>query len=166
MYIENKLEGILLGKVELLKEKRDFLNWVISLEELDDHIWFQPFSVGKWATADVVSHFITWDRFFLEHRMPYILKNIPFNILDIDPEEMNREAASYARSGISKHEIINEFKETRYKVIHWLEELPEESYGRILKIGTTELTLISYLKSHHQHDVTHKQQILNLLRET
>lgn len=153
-----------MGKAELLKEKRDFSYWVLSLEELDNRLWFQPFSEGKWATADVVSHFNTWDRFFLEHRMPYILKNIPFHKIDINPEEMNRDASRYARSGISKHELLNEFNETRNMVIEWLEALPEESYGQILNIGATEMALISYFQEHHQHDVRHQQQILDLLR--
>jgi len=149
---------------ELLNEKRDFINWVLSLMELDDQLWFQSFSEGKWATADVISHFITWDNFFLEHRIPYIQQNIPFPQMDINTEAMNRDASKYARSGISKQEVIKEFIEARSKVIQWLEELPEDAYMRMLHIGKNEIELISYFQSHHHHDITHKKQIVDFLK--
>ncbi|MFZ3590220.1 DinB family protein [Bacillus sp. DJP31] len=145
-----------MGKVELLNDQRAMLEWANSLIEMNDLLWFQSFSEGKWGTADVISHFITWDRFFLEHRIPYIRKGLPFPKLDINAEKMNKDASIYARSGIRKENLINEYLHTKGLVVDHLEELPDEVYNSVIKLGQGEKTVIAYFESHIQHDIKHK----------
>ncbi len=141
------------------------LEWVSSLKKMNDLLWFQSFSEGKWGTADVISHFITWDRFFLEYRIPYIRKGLPFPKLDINAEKMNKDASIYARSGINKEKLINEYKQTKELVVDHLEELPDEVYYRVIKLGQDEKTVIDYFESHILHDMKHKQQIIDFVGE-
>jgi hypothetical protein len=154
-------------KEELLREIRAVSQWIKSLhEEMSDSIWFESLTEGKWATADVISHFITWDRFMLEHRLPYIQKAIPFPKLDINPEKMNMDSSVYARSGIDKQRLLQEYVNTREVVISQLEELTEDTFSSVIIIGKNEMKVIDYFYSHVQHDVKHKQQIVDFLKKT
>jgi hypothetical protein len=154
-----------MNKADLLKEKLAISEWVSSLVEIDNDLWFQPFSEGKWAAADVISHFIMWDRFFLDHRVPYIEKRIHLPKMDINAEKMNKDASVYARSGISKQKLINEYIETRGVLLTFLGEWPDDIYNSVMKIGKSELTVIDYFHSHLLHDIKHKQQIVNFIKK-
>jgi hypothetical protein len=152
------------NKTKILTEKRVVSSWVNSLlDEMSDALWFEPFSEGKWGTADVISHFITWDRFFLEHRIPYIQKGLPFPKIDINVEKINKDSSVYARSGIGKKELIQEYAETRGAVLSLLEEIPEEIFLNVMKVGKSELKVADYFYSHVQHDLKHKQQIVDFM---
>jgi hypothetical protein len=154
-----------LNKSELLTEKRALREWVSSLVYMDDQLWFQPFREGKWATADVISHFITWDRFFLDHRLPYIEKQIAFPKLDVNVEKMNKDAVVYARSGISKHRVVNEYTQTRNLLLSILEEWPEGLFSSVIKVGSTEQKVGEYFYSHLEHDIKHQQKIIDFLEK-
>jgi hypothetical protein len=154
-----------LNKSELLTEKRALREWVNSLVYMDDQLWFQPFREGKWATADVISHFITWDRFFLDHRLPYIEKQIAFPKLDVNVEKMNKDAVVYARSGISKHRVVNEYTQTRNLLLSILEEWPEGLFSSVIKVGSTEQKVGEYFYSHLEHDIKHQQKIIDFLEK-
>lgn len=150
-------------KADLLNEQYTLLDWVQGLQKLEEKVWYQPFSEGKWATADVISHFITWDRFLLEHRIPYIRKGLSFPKLDINAEKLNKDASVYARSGISKEQLIHEYNQTKKMVIAELEELSEEIYNSVIKIGKSEKSVSYYFESHLQHDQKHVQQLLRFV---
>lgn len=77
-----------------------------SLKTIPDDLWFQSFREGSWGIVDVIAHFISWDRFIIENRILYVLKNEPFSKMGIDVEDINRAASQYARSGIMKDQLI------------------------------------------------------------
>ncbi|WP_246945360.1 DinB family protein [Bacillus pinisoli] len=155
-----------MNKEELLKAKREVLHWVEQLEDLDENTWFQPLSEGKWAIADVLSHFISWDRFCMDYRLPYMEKSIPFPKLDVNVDHVNRSASVYARSGITKSQLIHEYKETRTLLLDLLEERSEESFSRIIKLGAAEMTVAEYLQSYIEHDQAHIQKVSEFLNKT
>jgi hypothetical protein len=155
-----------MDKTDLLTEKRAMSSWVDSLlVEMNDSLWFEPLGEGKWGTADVISHFITWDRFFLDHRIPYIEKGLPFPKIDINLEKINKESSVYSRSGIGKQRLIQEYVETREAVLSSLDELPEETFQYVMKIGNSEMKVVDYFYLLVQHDLKHKKQIANFIEK-
>lgn len=151
-------------KEEIINAELRIIEWGKSLLQTDNNLWFTSFSDGKWATADVISHLINWDRFFLEQRIPYIIKKVPFPNLEVDEDKMNDEAAIYARSGVTKEQLIKEFIETRQQVISILEDITESEYGQMLIVGERELSLANYLLLHIEHDLKHQTQIDDFLK--
>ena len=49
----------------------------------------------------------------INHRIPYFISEQSVPNVPIDVEEMNKGAIKYARSGISKEEILDQFSVTR-----------------------------------------------------
>ncbi|WP_456277006.1 DinB family protein [Bacillus sp. AK128] len=151
---------------ELLKGKREILDWVKDLEDIDEQLWFQPIGEGKWAIADVISHFISWDRFCMEYRMPFMDRALPFPKLDVNVDHVNRTASVYARSGITKNQLIEEHNQTRGLLLSVMEEWPEERFGRVIKLGSTEMKVQEYFSAHIDHDRKHMEKINNFLKRT
>ena len=100
-------------KESILEEKLSLIEWCQTFKCVTHDEWFESFRKGSWGIADVISHFIVWDEFLIKHRIPYFISgqsvpNVPINV-----EEINKGAIKYARSGISKEELIDEFSCTR-----------------------------------------------------
>lgn len=153
-----------MNKNEILHHHEELIDWVKTLHTVDETTWFKPFSEGKWGTSDVISHFITWDRFMLQYRIPYIEKELVFPKVDINPEKMNKDAAVYARSGIEKEKLIQEYIETREIVIERLKQFPEELYMKKITVGSKELSVAEYFESHLEHDHKHVKQIKDFIK--
>ncbi|MBM6617720.1 DinB family protein [Bacillus suaedaesalsae] len=152
-------------KTDIILEHEQLVDWVKSLHSINETFWFMPFSEGKWGTADVISHFITWDRFMQQYRFPYIEKELPFPKIDINLEKMNKDASVYARSGIGKGDLIEKYIETRGQVVQKLKAFPEELYMKKITVGNKELSVGEYFFSHLEHDRKHVQQINDFIAE-
>ncbi|MEF7565510.1 DinB family protein [Bacillus infantis] len=144
-------------KEDIIEEKSSFINWVNSLAQMDEELWFLPFREGSWGTADVVSHFITWDRFVISRRMSALLskEEIPSEKIDVDA--MNMEAGQYARSGISKKMLISEFAEARKELLLLLEKLEPERFQELYP--GRDMTIGQYFAGLIEHDHKHKKEI-------
>ncbi|MBF7156163.1 MULTISPECIES: DinB family protein [Bacillus] len=150
-------------KENILEEKLNIIEWCQTLKEVHDDIWFQSFKNGTWGIADVISHFIIWDDFVIKYRIPYFLsaKSIPY--IPTDVEEMNNSAIIYARSGISREELINQFSYTRKQLVDEIERIPVYNFNDDFQIGTKKVRLNHYFSSLIQHDLKHKEEIIRFL---
>ncbi|KMP36380.1 DinB family protein [Bacillus albus] len=150
-------------KENILEEKLNIIEWCQTLKEVHDDIWFQSFKNGSWGIADVISHFIIWDDFVIKYRIPYFLsaKSIPY--IPTDVEEMNKSAIIYARSGISREELINQFSYTRKQLVDEIERIPVYNFNDDFQIGTKKVRLNHYFSSLIQHDLKHKEEINQFL---
>ncbi|HDR7000751.1 DinB family protein [Bacillus cereus] len=150
-------------KENILEEKLNIIEWCQTLKEVHDDIWFQSFKNGTWGIADVISHFIIWDDFVIKYRIPYFLsaKSIPY--IPTDVEEMNNSATIYARSGISREELINQFSYTRKQLVDEIERIPVYNFNDDFQIGTKKVRLNHYFSSLIQHDLKHKEEIIRFL---
>ncbi|MFT4415778.1 DinB family protein [Fredinandcohnia humi] len=151
-------------KERVCNAKRVLLEWVMSLQSLSNEIWFKPFKEGAWGTADVISHFISWDRFVIENRIHPLLKGESFPDIQVVADEVNKEASNYARSGISKEELLEEFSSVRKQLLSEIENIPDSAF-RLPYPGNASITLFEYFTGLIQHDETHKQQIIEFLQE-
>lgn len=151
-------------KEDIISAKLDLVDWVDSLKTITDELWFQSFREGSWGIADVIAHFISWDRFIIKNRILYLLKNEPFRKMSIDVENINRAASKYARSGILKEQLINEFISTRQHLVSLLAQIDSERFLLPL-LGMESTTLEEYLVGMVEHDLKHKAQIIAFINK-
>lgn len=126
------------------------------LKQVDDSIFFAPIAEQKWSVAAVIAHFLFWDRYFHDERLPYMSEGKVLPKSNIDPNEMNRNAQQYAHSGISKIQLIDEVILYR---IHVVNTLREADLKQTFYIGDRSYTLEGYIQGLSEHDDHHKQQI-------
>ncbi|WP_174734310.1 DinB family protein [Mesobacillus harenae] len=143
---------------EIIAQKMSLIAWAIPLKEIPNDLLFKPFREGSWGTADVISHFISWDDFLIKNRITYLLKGESFPKIDVDPDAINKEASNYARSGISKNDLINEFISTRTELVALLGKIPAEKFNQPCP-GMEHITLADYFSGLIEHDTKHKEQI-------
>ncbi|HHT7082235.1 MULTISPECIES: DinB family protein [Bacillus cereus group] len=147
-------------KENVLEEKLNIIEWCQTLQRVPDDIWFQALREGSWAIADVISHFIVWDVFLIKDRIPYFISGQSVPNVPIDVEEMNKGAIKYARSGISKEEILEQFNVTRKKLVDQIERIPTQYFYNDYQFGTKKVRLNHYFSSLIQHDLKHKEEII------
>ncbi|MFC5447717.1 DinB family protein [Paenibacillus aestuarii] len=152
-----------MNKTAIVSEKLKIAQWAQSLCTLSDERWFQAFYEGSWGTADVIAHFIVWDRFMMEQRIAYLLRDELLPQHPIDVQTMNQQASQYARSGISKGDLIETFLSIRQALVSQIEAVPDEKFPLPLP-GKPSLTLAAYLESMIQHDLKHQEQIDQFLQ--
>jgi len=153
-----------MDKQEIMAEKLSLIDWCVSLNGLTHDIWFRPFKVGSWGIADVISHFISWDQFLLDYRLPFIIRSTEFPEVKVDVENINVEASRYARSGINKASLINEFISKREELVSQIELIPAERFHEQIIIGKNSLILSNYFSDLIEHDQTHRNQINAFLK--
>ncbi|MFF2448260.1 DinB family protein [Neobacillus sp. NPDC058068] len=151
-------------KEDIINEKLAFIDRVHSLKALSDDLWFLPLREGSWGIADVISHFIAWDQFMIDNRISYLLKNEPFPQMAIDVEEINRSASRYARSGITKDQLIDEFISIRKQLLSLLRALDAERFARPLP-GRENIILGNYFIGMIEHDQKHMVQIESFINQ-
>ncbi|MCR6461636.1 DinB family protein [Bacillus paranthracis] len=150
-------------KENVLEEKLYLIEWCQTLQRVPDDIWFQELREGSWAIADVISHFIVWDVFLIKDRIPYFISGQSVPNVPIDVEEMNKGAIKYARSGISKEELLNQFSVTRKQLVDGIGRIPTQYFYNDYQFGTKKVKLNHYFSSLIQHDLKHKEEIMQFL---
>ncbi|EOP11198.1 DinB family protein [Bacillus cereus] len=150
-------------KERILEEKLSLIEWCQTLNGISEDIWFQPFKKGSWAIADVISHFIVWDEFLMKYRVLYFVSGKSVPNVPTDAEKMNKGAIIYARSGISKEELIDQFSFTRKQLVDQIERIPARNFNNDYQFGTKKVRLNDYFSSLIQHDLKHKEEIMQFL---
>ncbi|HDR7778538.1 TPA: DinB family protein [Bacillus tropicus] len=150
-------------KENVLAEKLYLIEWCQTLQRVPDDIWFQALREGSWAIADVISHFIVWDVFLIKDRIPYFISRQSVPNVPIDVEEMNKGAIKYARSGISKKELLNQFSVSRKQLVDEIGRIPIKYFYNDYQFGTKKVKLNHYFSSLIQHDLKHKEEIIQFL---
>ncbi|MGG0381662.1 DinB family protein [Priestia filamentosa] len=149
-------------KNEILVQYADIDNFLQSMLNISDKTWLTPIELGKWSTAEIISHILFWDRFILE-RLLLLQSRKHVTKANINVEDFNREAANYAKSGIHKEELIQQLKETRKNLIDSLNMFSEEDFNKIYMIQDKEQSLRSYMNAMVDHDKFHFNQITTFL---
>ncbi len=111
----------------------------------------------------MISHFIVWDVFLIQDRIPYFISrqsvpNVPKGV-----EDMNKGAIKYARSGISKEELLNQFSVTRKQLVDEIGRIPTKYFYNDYQFGTKKVKLNHYFSSLIQHDLKQKEEIIQFL---
>jgi len=146
-------------KQELLIHHTNVMNFVMSLNQLTNDEWQSPIEEGKWSIAEIVYHFIPWDEFIIESRLPFFRLN---QSLPPAPnvEVLNKTSSEKAKN-ISKEDTIKYFIETRTLLKNQIESLTENECGIEIIMSTKKLTIIDYLSGMVEHDQHHINQIKN-----
>ncbi|MEK4707551.1 DinB family protein [Bacillus sp. FSL R10-2780] len=150
-------------KERILEEKISLIEWCQTLNGISEDIWFPPFKKGSWAIADVISHFIVWDEFLMKYRIPYFISGQSVPNVPTDVEEMNKGAIKYARSGISKEELIDQFSFTRKQLVDQINQISARNFKDDYQFGTKRVRLNDYFSSLIQHDLKHKEEIMQFI---
>ena len=148
---------ILNEKLEILNHQKNFINFVESLQYLDEYVLRQPISEGKWSIIEIIGHFYFWDEFVLQKRLPFVLTGNPL------PPSPNAKVLNKHSSLLARHENVHRTIEKciriRTTLMEALNAIPDENWLVEFNINQTRLTLYEYLKGLMEHDIHHINQI-------
>lgn len=147
----------------------EFTEWLGTLKDLSNEEWVKPISEGKWSIREIVSHFMNWDNYLISTVVPLVKAGEPFGFPAFD--SFNKLASTYATSGISKDDLLDEVILTRNHLLQELKDMPEEVITNHLPVGgmthcpqTGEpYSLIYIIHEFIDHDLHHKKQIQDAL---
>ncbi|KRE64807.1 DinB family protein [Paenibacillus sp. Soil750] len=156
-----------LGTSTILRYK-EFTNWTDTLREVPESMWLQPIAEGKASIGEIVSHLQNWDSYLISTIIPAITNGEGMMFPDFD--SFNRLAYEYARSGISIDRLLEEFKQTRLKLVDILLAETEIVAKHVTVNGIencphtgTPYSLLYIIHEFNDHDNHHKNQILMVI---
>ncbi len=150
---------------EILESFRCIIPWVSRLGELDDSVWFNPIAEGKASTAEIISHLQNWDRYLISNVIPSVLGGDGIVFPDFDP--FNSVAYDYAKSGIGRKQLLEEFCATRAELCDLLASIGDNALREPVTANGVELcphtgnpySLLYIIQEFIEHDQHHKVQI-------
>ncbi|MUT67275.1 DinB family protein [Paenibacillus sp. NEAU-GSW1] len=158
---------IILGK-ETIHRYKELIEWMDTLRDLDDNTWLTPIAEGKATAAEIVSHLKNWDHYLINTIIPSIKNGEGMVFPEFD--SFNQKAYEYARSGISKNHLLDEFKQTRLELIEVLLSNPDIATKHVAVNGVvncphtdTPYSLLYIIHEFIEHDLHHKNQILSVI---
>ena len=123
----------------------------------------------KHQVGEIISHLKNWET--LTSSLPIIpaIKNGEGMVFP-DFDSFNKIAYEYARSGISKDRLLDEFKQTRLQLVEILLADPEVVAKHVTAngVGTcphtgTPYSMLYIIHEFNDHDNHHKNQILTVI---
>lgn len=159
---------ISLGRATIDRYK-DFIDWTDTLNHLDDNTWLAPIAEGKATVAEIISHLNNWDDYLIHTIIPAIKNGEGMVFPDFD--SFNQKAYEYARSGISKHSLLEKFKQTRIQLIEIMLTEPDVATKNVTANGVENCphtgipySLLYIIHEFIEHDTHHKNQILSVIK--
>jgi hypothetical protein len=153
-----------LKKDDIREHYVNFQEWLLSLNELDDKVWFAPIAKGKWSTAAIISHLLSWDRYSFTERFPVFQQDAQLERFP-NFQEVNNAAKEYAHSGISKKQLIDEILKEREHYFQLIEKLGDNRLDISFSIGDHRLTVGEYFIDFIGHDLHHQKQIMEVIKK-
>jgi hypothetical protein len=101
----------------------------------------------------------------MKYRILYFISSQYVPNVPTDVEEMNKSAMRYARSGISKEELIDQFISTRKQLVDQMNQIPAQNFKDDYQFGTKRVRLNNYFSSLIQHDLKHKEEIIQFIKD-
>lgn len=140
-----------------------FLCKIVSLEVLmmNEKQWRTKIAEGKWTIAEIIGHFIPWDMFVLQHRIPYFFSNEPLP-KGLEAARLNVDSAAQAREH-TKEMTIGQFIAGRERLVAAIKEISNDAWQKELVIGQITLSVSAYFRELAEHDLHHFIQINNAL---
>ncbi|WP_349410097.1 DinB family protein [Pseudalkalibacillus sp. SCS-8] len=146
-----------------LESYEEMIEWADSLHQLPETLWLEPIAEGKWSIAEIISHFYSWDRFIFEERL---LKLSSQNFISANPQETNEKAAKFARSGVSREELLSIFIDSRKQICTYIKSLPQEILQTSFQVGNSQYTIPEYIEvAMVKHDHLHRKQLEDFLEK-
>lgn len=99
----------------------------------------------------------------MKFRIPYFISGQSVPNVPTDVEEMNKSAIKYARSGISKEGLIDQFSFTRKQFVDQMNQISAQNFKDDYQFGTKRVRLNDYFSSLIQHDLKHKEEIMQFI---
>ena len=131
-------------KLEILNHQKSFINFVESLQYLDEYVLRQPISEGKWSIIEIIGHFYFWGEFVLQKRLPYLLTGDPL------PPSPNANLQNKQSALLARHENVHRTIEKciliRMTLLEALNAIPDENWLMEFNINKKRLTLVEYLR--------------------
>lgn len=156
-----------LGETTILRYK-EFTEWTDTLREVDESIWMHPIADGKATVREIISHLKNWDTYLISTIIPAIKNGEGMIFPEFD--SFNEIAYEYARSGIPKDRLLDEFKQTRLQLVEKLLADPGTAAKHVTVNGVvtcphtgTPYSLLYIIHEFIDHDSHHKKQILSVL---
>jgi uncharacterized damage-inducible protein DinB len=155
----------------IIKAFSNYSSWLHSLENLDENLWSNPITEGKWSVSEIIAHITNWDNHLLSEIIPSVRKGEGMEFPDFD--SYNKKASDYAKSGISPSKLLEEAKNTRNLLVKELYEVPTEVLNRPLPSNGvthcphtgTPYSLQYIITEFIDHDIHHQRQIIEFLKE-
>ncbi|WNR44913.1 DinB family protein [Paenibacillus roseipurpureus] len=143
---------------------KEFTEWTDTLQDVQESMWLQPMTEGKASVGEVISHLKNWDAYLIETIIPAIKYGEGMIFPDFD--SFNKLAYEYAKSGISKDRLLEEFKATRLQLVEMLLAAPDLVAKHVTVNGVatcphtgTPYSLLYIIHEFNDHDNHHKNQI-------
>lgn len=149
-------------KLEILEHHQNFIIFMHRLKSLDEVILRKPIGEGKWSVIEIIGHFYPWDKFILQHRIPYLFT---YNSLPKSPsvDDLNEQSSLLSRTETIE-ETFEKCIKIRKELLMQLSQIPESDWLLQLQINQSNLSLYEYLKGLMEHDVHHVNQIKSYLK--
>ncbi len=154
-----------MDKQTVLEDFQHYSPWLSLLEDMEEETWTMPIAPDKWSCGEIITHITKWDNYLLSDVIPSIKLCEDMSFPEFD--SFNAAAAAYARSGLSKDELLQQARETRERHIIELYELPAELlYKPVSSNGETHCphtgtpySLLFIITDFTWHDRHHQEQI-------
>lgn len=169
LLLNGRVEFYISDSKSILENFRTIIPWINRLVELDDPTWFKPIAEGKASIAEIISHLKNWDRYLITNAIPSAQRGDGIVFPDFDP--FNSVAYEYAKSGISKNQMLDEFCAIRMELYNLLLEIGEDTLRKHATANGVELcphtgtpySVLYIIQEFIEHDNHHKNQIDNVL---
>jgi hypothetical protein len=117
-----------------------------------------------WRGREMLSHIGAWDREVAKALYEF-LNGGEYLILDYDEDRYNDQAAK-KQQNMTTAEIIEDWKSARKELIEALEIIPVDSFSGDLLFpwGDERGTIYDLVKYLCDHDIEHKEEIENIMR--
>ncbi len=132
----------------VIEQFRGLTEWSDTLEGLSDAVWFKPIAEGKASTAEIIAHLMRWDRYLITDVIPTVRGGGDIAFPDFDA--FNAESYKYAKSGVSKNELLDELHAAREELCRLLLDADVDTREKMLPI------VVDFI----EHDNHHKSQIV------
>jgi hypothetical protein len=150
-------------KAKIIHHHQEMLDWVGSLNDMPETLWHTSIEKGKWSPAEIISHFVPWDAFILEKRIPYFNTDMELPQGPENAEVFNSDSARLGRN-TEKGATIQRFNNTRIKLMNAIRDIEDDLWQNSIKIGSSELFIIDYFNGLAEHDLHHKKQIKSYMQ--
>lgn len=152
----------------IISDYEQFGKWTDTLLGLSETTWHSPIQEGKASIAEIIAHLRNWDLHLIHVIIPAIRKGEDMVFPNFD--SYNSEAYHYANSGVSKDQLLQEFKRDRMELIRILKSM--KSNELLLEVKANGVThcpntgtpysLLYIIQEFNEHDEHHKKQMSSL----
>lgn len=136
---------------------RNTISETTKLQEIPTALLLEPIDEGKWSIREIIGHLYYWDKFNLEHMVPYMRNGAHLPAFP-DHDQHNEEAIRYIEKFDTVSSIINQFITTRELLIEQLSGIEIDARFTIEREPSTFSTQL-FVDIFAEHDLHHLQQI-------